>query len=122
VLRFSIMTEQHLLDAIDDATLSLRSYRRICRFGAVCLITCVALIVFGCYLGAWGRINHTNTNAWAVILIVCGVLGFVITLVLAVALLTAVKGDNHPELALRQAQRAYRDHLMQQQLPRSDMT
>jgi hypothetical protein len=110
------LEEQHLLDALEDARVSLQSYKRWVRVFAVFLLFFLALIAFGVYVGFEGSLHHIDTAGWAMASITVGCIGAVIIIIAAVTVLDTIVGENHPDVELRNAQRAHRDYIVRQSL------
>jgi hypothetical protein len=110
------LEEQHLLDALDDARISVCSYKRWVRVFAVFLSFFLALIAFGVYIGSEGSLHHVDTAGWAAASITVGCLGVVVIIIAAVTILDTIVGENHPDVELRKAQRAHRDYIVRQSL------
>jgi Na+/melibiose symporter-like transporter len=105
------LEEQHLLDALADARMSLQSYKRWVRIFATFLLFFLALIALGVYIGSEGSLHHIDTFDWAVTAIALGCIGSIGIIIAAVTIFSIV-GDNHPDVELRKAQRAHRDYIV----------
>lgn len=106
--------ERHLLDAIEDARISLRSYKRGVRVIVLLSLLCVTLITLGVCMGTEGTLHHVDTSGWAAISIAIGGLGLVVIGVFCCVVVSEEKKQCHPEVELRQALRAHRDYIMRQ--------
>jgi hypothetical protein len=110
------LEEQHLLDALDDARISLQMYKRWVRIFAVFLLFFLALIALGVYADFEGSLHHVDTSGWAATSVTIGCIGSVITIIVIAIIINATVGENHPDVELRKAQRAHRDYIVRRSL------
>lgn len=113
---------QRLLDDIEDAEQALTIYKRWRRLLVTVTLTGLGLVVTGITLGALGFTNGWSTAG----AIVTGAIVFILAGLATMFFIseyhcwdTSEYGrktppDNSPQQVLIQAQRAYRDHLMEQ--------
>jgi hypothetical protein len=110
------LEEQHLLDVLDDARVSLQAYKRWVRIFVAFLLFFLTLIALGVYAGFEGSLHHIDTAGWAAAAITVGCIGSVITIIVVAIIINATVGENHPDIELRKAQRAHRDYIVRQSL------
>jgi Na+/melibiose symporter-like transporter len=110
------LEEQHLLDDLDDARISLQAYKRWVRIFAAFLVFFLALIALGVYAGFEGSLHHIDTAGWAATSITIGCIGAVGIIIATVVVFDSIVGDHHPDVELKKAQRAHRDYIVRQSL------
>lgn len=103
---------QRLLDQIEDARLCTERFRRVLVLGAAVTVVGVLILVFGVCFGPWGAINHIDTGAATAAGAILS--GIMIAIIAGVSTLEFFMEDRgNTSKALRRAERAYRDYLIQ---------
>lgn len=110
-----ISKQQQLLDELDEARIVLRAYRRGLRLATLSAVVFLCLILTGAVVGMWSTAAKVDFGGQVALLCILGSIGTVVSVGTGFEWYDAhLREGRSPAAQLRAAERAYRNHMLEQ--------